>query len=76
MYRNRDTDWGGIFGMLFGVAVIVAFVALLIWAINQPTCYGIEPDGEVETLWPCPAPHHDGDKFNIQEDEFDDREVE
>jgi len=41
----------------------------------QTTCYGTEPDGEVEKLRPCPTGWKDGDSRNIQEDEFKSLEV-
>lgn len=35
------------------------------------TCYGIEPDGEKETLSPCPEGWKNGETRWIQEDEFE-----
>lgn len=51
--------------------------ALLLAGCNghTTTCYGTEPDGEVEKLRPCPAGWPDGSKRNIQEDEFKHLEV-
>lgn len=76
MSRRGRTDWGALGGLLVGLAIIVAVVAAVWWITQQPTCYGIEPDGEVETLWPCPYPDRDGQRFPITEDEFADREIE
>lgn len=39
------------------------------------TCYGVEPDGEVEKLRPCPTGWKNGEKRNIGEDQFKDLEV-
>lgn len=70
--RKSGTDWVPI---LVSIVIAAAFIAAGFWAASQPTCYGVEPDGEVETLWPCPPGHRDGGRFNIQEDEFADREI-
>lgn len=42
---------------------------------NRTTCYGIEPDGEVEKLRPCPPGWKNGDTRIIREDEFKHLEV-
>lgn len=73
--RRSRTDWGAVGAFLSAIAIIAAVVGGIVWAVNQPTCYGIEPDGEVETLWPCPAPHKDGDRFPITEDQYENREA-
>lgn len=36
----------------------------------QPTCFGIEPDGDVEKLQPCPNGWKNGETRQIKEDEF------
>jgi hypothetical protein len=72
---RRRNDWGAIGTLFGGLVLIVVIVAGVWWITQQPTCYGIEPDGEVETLWPCPSPHQDGDRFPITEDQYADREI-
>lgn len=42
---------------------------------TTPVCYGVEPDGEVETLKPCPRGWTDGVTRNIKEDEYSHLEV-
>ena len=51
--------------------------ALLLAGCNghTTTCYGTEPDGEVEKLRPCPPGWPNGSKRQIQEDEFKAYEV-
>lgn len=47
--------------------------ALLLAGCNgqaKTTCYGTEPDGEVEKLQPCPNGWPNGSKRKIGEDEF------
>jgi hypothetical protein len=39
-------------------------------ADNRTTCYGIEPDGEVEVLRPCPPGWKDKEQRLIKEDQF------
>lgn len=77
MNRNRrgDIDWGAIFGVVSAIVGAIAVIVGCYFLAQVPTCYGVEPDGEVETLWPCPDGHQDGDRFNIREDEFEDREI-
>ena len=41
----------------------------------QTTCYGTEPDGEVEKLRPCPSGWKNGEHRNIGEDQFKSLEV-
>lgn len=57
------------------VAIAVMFVvAVALTAAcgsKITTCYGVEPDNEVEMLRPCPEGWKDGDKKNIGEDQFD-----
>jgi hypothetical protein len=73
--RRRDIDWEAILKLL-GVLVAVAAVVVGCYFLSQvPTCEGVEPDGEIEILWPCPDGHQDGDRFNITEDQFEDREI-
>lgn len=77
MKRNRrgDIDWEAIVKITLAAVAIAAVVVFGYFLAQVPTCEGIEPDGEVETLWPCPDGHQDGDRFNIREDEFEDREI-
>lgn len=75
MRSRGNIDWGSVFMVFATVAVVLVAVGAFVWAVQQPTCYGVEPDGEVETLWPCPAPHKDGERFTINEDEFEGREI-
>lgn len=42
---------------------------------TTPVCYGVEPDGEVETLKPCPKGWTNGQTKIIKEDEFSSLEV-
>jgi hypothetical protein len=37
---------------------------------NRTTCFGVEPDGEVEKLKPCPPGWKANETRNIGEDEF------
>lgn len=76
MSRNRRTDWGAIGTLAFGLLVILIIVTGVYLLSQVPTCEGIEPDGEVEQLWPCPPGHEDGDRFPITEDQFADLEIE
>lgn len=72
--RNRNSvDWEAI-GGLVAVVVVAAVIIGAVWYANLPTCYGVEPDGEVEQLHPCPPGWTDGEKRNIGEDEFESRE--
>lgn len=61
------------------LSVSVGAVLLLIGALTacstQTTCYGVEPDGEVEKLRPCPQGWKDGETRQIGEDEFKHLEV-
>ncbi len=57
-------------------AASVLLGALLLGACNgQSTCYGVEPDGEVEKLRPCPQGWSDGDTRHIGEDQYKHLEV-
>jgi len=56
---------------VFGL--VAAFVGVfLLGACNDPrtTCYGVEPDGEVEVLKPCPSGWKPDQTKLIKEDEF------
>lgn len=59
------------------VGASILFGALLLSGCKdtRPTCYGVEPDGEVEKLIPCPAGWTSGQTQPIQEDQFKDLEV-
>lgn len=75
MSRRGSGDWGAL-GTLFGLLLFAAlFAGVVAWVSQQPTCWGIEPDGEVETLWPCPVPGKDGQRFPVTEDQFADYEI-
>jgi hypothetical protein len=69
-YRSR-TDWEDL-ADLIAMAVVVAVLGALAYFVTDAdwsTCYGIEPDGERETIF-CPEGWQDGETRNIQEDEF------
>jgi len=52
------------------MAVLALSAILSGCADNRTTCYGIEPDGEVETLRPCPTGWKNNETRIIKEDEF------
>lgn len=58
-------------------ALVVA--ALMIGSLTAcgeiSTCYGTEPDGEVEKLRPCPSGWKNGEHRSIGEDQFKHLEV-
>lgn len=54
---------------------VAAMVAALTACASQTTCYGVEPDGEVEKLRPCPQGWKDGETRQIGEDQFKELEV-
>lgn len=56
--------------MKYIVAVLALSLSLTACADNRTTCYGIEPDGEVETLRPCPTGWKNNETRIIKEDEF------
>lgn len=61
------------FEMAFLFIVIAALMGGLIWlgiSLSGPTCVGIEPDGDRETI-SCPAGWQDGEERRVQEDEYD-----
>jgi hypothetical protein len=60
-----------------GAASLVLGALLLAGCNGQAktTCYGVEPDGEVEKLRPCPSGWPDGSKRKIGEDEYKELEV-
>lgn len=49
--------------------------AILVMALsacgNNTECTGVEPDGDIETLRPCPDGWENGQWKSIQEDEFE-----
>lgn len=53
------------------VVIVAVALALSACGIRTTTCYGVEPDKEVEMLRPCPEGWKDGDKRDIGEDQFD-----
>lgn len=57
------------------LAIIVAVVVLSACKDTRQYCYGVEPDGEVEKLTPCPAGWTNGQTLPIQEDQYADLEV-
>jgi hypothetical protein len=60
------------FVVWFSALAIVVLVAISLAACGKTTtCYGTEPDGEVEILRPCPDGWKDGDNRKIGEDQFD-----
>lgn len=56
-------------------AATLTLVSVLVSCSTVTTCYGIEPDGERETLQPCPEGWSNGTERRIEEDEFADLEV-
>lgn len=50
-------------------------VLCLVGCRDSERCYGVEPDGEVEQLSPCPSGWKSGERRNIQEDQFKSLEV-
>lgn len=58
-----------------GAASLLLGALLLGGCNSETTCKGIEPDGEVEELRPCPTGWKAGEQRNIQEDEFKSLEV-
>lgn len=58
-------------------AVSLMLGALLLAGCNgqQSTCYGVEPDNEVEKLRPCPTGWKNGERRFVGEDEFKHLEV-
>lgn len=59
--------------VIVGVSLLLALVAGC--GDTRTTCYGIEPDGEVEKLRPCPPGWKDKETRIIKEDEFRKYEV-
>lgn len=57
------------------LAAIAAAVLMLTGCELPPTCYGVEPDGEVEQLSPCPPGWQPGERRSIREDEFENLEM-
>lgn len=57
------------------VAAAIVIAAMLAGCQLPSTCYGTEPDGETETLQPCPPGWHDGERRDIREDEFEHLEL-
>lgn len=57
------------------VCVVFMVAALLSACTSETTCYGVEPDGEVEKLRPCPQGWKDGETRQIGEDQFKELEV-
>lgn len=56
-----------------GAASLLLGTLLLVSGCNgdkRTTCYGTEPDGDRETLKPCPPGWNSGESRNIGEDEF------
>lgn len=56
-----------------GAASLLLGTLLLVSGCNgdkRTTCYGTEPDGDRETLKPCPPGWVNGEHRNIGEDEF------
>lgn len=58
-----------------GAASLLLGALLLSGCGEYDTCYGTEPDGEVEKLRPCPPGWKVGDHRYIKEDEFKNLEV-
>lgn len=58
-----------------GVVSLLLGAFLLGGCYHETTCYGTEPDGEVEKLRPCPQGWSEGDSRRIKEDEFKHLEV-
>lgn len=63
--------------MSHGQRVFLAAMGVLVTALvlagcrdTRTVCYGIEPDGEVEKLSPCPSGWTDKQTKPIKEDEF------
>ena len=62
--------------MKYIMAILALSLALTACGERRTTCYGVEPDGEVETLMPCPNGWKDKETRIIKEDEFKHLEVE
>jgi len=62
-------------GKSLGAASLMLGALLLAGCNGQSTCYGVEPDGEVEKLRPCPQGWHPGDQRHISEDQYKHLEV-
>ncbi len=58
---------------VIGVSLLLALVAGC--GGHRTTCYGVEPDGEVEKLRPCPPGWKDKETRMIGEDEYKKYEV-
>jgi len=56
--------------MKYMMAVLALCALLSGCADKRTTCYGIEPDGDVETLRPCPNGWQDKSTHLIKEDEY------
>lgn len=57
------------------VLVLTGALTALTGCTSQTTCYGVEPDGEVEKLRPCPEGWKDNETRQIGEDQFKHLEV-
>lgn len=62
-------------GSLGVVGTVLGALLLAGCTDTRTTCYGTEPDGEVEKLRPCPEGWRDGDSRNIGEDQYKHLEV-
>lgn len=65
-----DEDTGFLIAAIAFIVFVTTVVAII---VSQPVCYGIEPDGERETIT-CPAGWQKGETRRIGEDEFEDQE--
>lgn len=61
--------------LLSATVVLMATLILTGCKDTRQYCYGVEPDGEVEKLTPCPAGWTSGQTLPIQEDQYADLEV-